>query len=371
MRDSYLHDTTRVISIFQPYIYNSMEQEYIDHLNTYIETVNEYNKQHKLDVYDLIEKQPEGTHLAIFSKKLQEEDTSEYMFVKVSENAHYILGVFPEEYKELRNEDNYQNEITHMESVLYVKSSKVRSFRNHRHITELTKRNKRFFKIKISVPTLDIKEATYAAFQLKPFNSKKKCINDCTAFTEYMLLGKSSDTCVFRPKDFSYALHATVKQFPEEEFEDELEYDSACEGWFGNTNRHNVRLAMIAKQYYESKVNQNLVVEKGDAITQIFTCWFNYKESIEDPETGATILLQSVPYHSVPVLEVDSNIFITAEADAGNLKMERPVFDMYSMDPESGQTFWDRTRDVYSCKKEYRIKPDIDSEPVAFVLKSG
>jgi hypothetical protein len=196
-------------------------------------------------------------------------------------------------------------------------------------------------------------------------------MNDCTAFTEYMLVGNHYDRCVFKPKNFEYSQHSSHTQFPEEEFDDEMEFEPKYEGWFGNTNRHNVRLAMIGKKFYDSKVNQHLVVEKGDGIVQIFTCWFNYKKSVKDPNTGKTIILESVPYHSVPVLEVDGNTFITAEADAGDPDMERPVFDMYSMDPDSGQTFWDKTRDTYSCKKEYRIKPDVDSEPVAFVLKKG
>jgi hypothetical protein len=79
----------------------------------------------------------------------------------------------------------------------------------------------------------------------------------------------------------NYEEHKEDEVYAEELFEEDLVDEESCMGFYGNTNRHNVRLAMMTKTHASDKVNRNIVVKKGDAIAHVFTGWSNMKPGIE------------------------------------------------------------------------------------------
>lgn len=330
------------------------ESEYIDTLNKLIEGVNKfYEDNTEYTPIPVVSSIPKGTIVVKMNYKLVKEDQSPYMCMKHTDNYTYMVGTFPEEYRLLKSEDAYKDEIESADQTLYVITNKAGRFTN--------KRNKNFINLTeedkpITIGFADGTTKKYRAFKYKLFD--KELENDCLNFTERYITGISEKSdCALQPRDLNYEEHKDDDVYDEELFDDDKDLES-CMGFYGNTNRHNVRLAMMAKTHASDKVNRNIVVKKGDAIAHVFMGWSNMIGGINQ-----------IPYHVVPVLDVDADTFVTVEADAGNPDLTRPVFDIYSMKSDSGLTFWDRHRDNYKLQEEYKIDSEKDDEPITIVLK--
>lgn len=190
--------------------------------------------------------------------------------------------------------------------------------------------------VRIQIPESCL-ESEYDVFTHTKFDSPEQ--NDCLEFAEYVLTGSHHpNECVLVPKALGGSSFQTVGAFPEEQFAtepDAPEYDPKFAGCVGNTDPHNVRLAMILKQKYPTHINASLLPETGEAIMIVFTRWVDKTYT------------DQAPYHVAPVIGRDGDWILTVEADAGDPNRERPVFDMYSVKQECGLTFWDRYSSAY------------------------
>ena len=292
------------------------ELKYIVYLNELIDKYNSVQTYKKYKVKNINER-PKNTMFAAFSKPL---GGCRYGFIKASTKLNYIVRI---------SHSNIDY-ITEFNEHLYVKKSIAKPFLE----------NPNFYlvqNVKIKIPELSVKKnVEYYEFQFRDFEEKE---NDCLGFTEYFLTGEWKDgQCPLKSKYLDYDKYKTDKPFTQETFkvaDDAPKFESNCEGFFGNTDSHNLRIALLTKKHYGDCINRCADPEVGDAISIIYTQW--YKKETK----GQT------PYHVAPVIAKDGCWVVTCEADAGDEKRERPQFDIYSTDPDDKQSFWDTHKSHY------------------------
>ena len=308
------------------------ELEYISYLNSLIDEQNSVQTDDSLIIPNLTSKPP-GTQFVSLSKPVFEQ---KYAYMKSSEHNDFL--VIPSH--------SDIDLIQHFPEILFVKQSKSKHFMED-HDYECMNDIKLKFRS-------DTKWHSYFMFQFREF---KEGENDCLGFTEYILTGDfQDDRCILAPKTLDYSKYKKVKPFPQEKFEPEdgsPEYDPTYAGLIGNSDPHNVRLSMIMKKHYSKMINQSLSADVDDAVMITYTKWHTKKSSGQ------------VPYHVAPVIGRDDNYILTLEADAGDETRTRPVFDIYSLDHKSKQTFWDVHNESYGGKTAVAFTvyiPESDSE---------
>jgi hypothetical protein len=281
------------------------EAEYIIYLNSLI------NKQNNIQDNDankvpLLRERPKHTQFISFSKEVF---GKKYGFGNCSEHKDFI--VMP-----AHSDIDY---ISEFHEVLFVKKLKAKFLFEKEDFLYIQP-------IKLKVNTQK-KWSDYYMFQFRKITGAE---NDCLSFTEFILSGKyHDDTCILKPIGVKYN---DSKKFKEENFKVEKgspTLKEECKGYFGNTDPHNVRLALLAKQQIPDTINQSLDVDVGQAIAIVFTDWH---KKVKKHQT---------PYHVVPVIARDGNTILTIEADASDTSRTRPVFAVYCLDPKSENTFWD------------------------------
>ena len=309
-------------------------------------------------------------------KWADDSDTCEYSFVKCTDDLNYLLIVLPSEYKALKSEDKYSSEIRASEEILYVHKDKAKYFMKNRHfvlagdpkdyytvtIPELGNTSHKYLPFKSAVSLFKKEGLSDAAICRLIDVDMMKIPNDCNDITEFILTDTVNiGDCIMKPKDFDYKDFAGMSQFEEENFGSREEEDPSCNGYFGNTDNHNVRLAKIAEEVIPDKVDENINVEKGDAIALIYMGSYNWKPSSSGEK--------QVPYHVVPIIDADDTSFVTLEADAGDPDRKLPVFDIYSKQSDSGNTFYDRYSGDYTLRDKNKINKTLpDVPPIVITL---
>ena len=287
------------------------EAEYIIYLNSLIKKQNDVQDKDEAKV-PLLQERPKHTQFISFSKEVF---GNKYGFAKCSQHNDFVVMT-------AHSDLEY---ISEFPEILFVKKYKSKFLFAREDYIYIQP-------IKLKVNTQK-KWSDYYMFQFRKITGDE---NDCLAFTEYILSGSfQEDTCILKPDGLKYN---DSKTFKEETFKIEKSsptFQKELKGYFGNSDPHNVRLAMLAKQQLSTTINQSLKAEGGQAIAIVFMDWY------KKVRKGQT------PYHVVPVIARDGDMILTLEADAGDVRRTRPVFDLYSLDPKSGTTFWDAHKDNY------------------------
>ena len=144
--------------------------------------------------------------------------------------------------------------------------------------------------------------------------------NDCLQFGETLATNKSSH---YKGKKSMFFVKGVGKDF-------------------GVSDKKNIQLSYE----YFSNIGDNVDPKEGEAYALV-------RVKIEEDK---------VPYHVAFVLFRDGDSSVTLEADAGNLSMKEPVFDIYSISGRNGKTFFE------SFSEEYTTDDGNGDEPIAIVL---
>lgn len=147
-------------------------------------------------------------------------------------------------------------------------------------------------------PTMD-REILGKPYYAHIYAHMSQFINDCLQFVEGLVIGEPSyrgERSMLRPLG---------SRIP-----------------FGQSDGRNMQVANMKRVIQNEHANPN--IGEAYAIVRTGDLWDDV-----------------VPYHIAYVLAKDGNSNITIEADAGT-KLRKPVFDIYSVISDSGETFHDR-----------------------------
>jgi hypothetical protein len=119
-----------------------------------------------------------------------------------------------------------------------------------------------------------------------------------------------------------------------------LRVDEPKHRLFGHTDGQNITIANDALKELNKGTNDEL--------------FHNISPNINDAYVMMPVELDvsgGCPYHAAAVIFKDNDTTITLESDAGNVKMRKPVFDMYSTVYPS-KSFYSKFKDMYTVNNK-------------------
>ena len=322
----------------------------LDFIKSRVELHNK-NKENEHRNLKAPTKKPKHTIIAEFkeSEEYQKDsdDYTSFYYVKATNDFKYFIR---HDYAALGLD--YTQEY---QQAIYVKSSIKKPF-----IDTPTTSIQESHTVKVRFPEIKGRKryVNYTCYVSLAFKDETE--NDCLELTERVLTGSSetSGECSLVMKGVDY--HKMNKSygekvFKEEQFKEDDTLLSKYEGFFGNTMKHNIRMAKLIQKYHPDKINEHISVKPSEGITIMYM-----EQHKKHKATG---------YHAVPVVAKSGNWIITIEADSSDIYRQSPVFDLYSLDSSSGRTFYDTYRDMYGGKTAVVIplvvqcKVDLETKP--------
>ena len=178
-----------------------------------------------------------------------------------------------------------------------------------------------------------LKDRTYKKYTtcitLRPSDDKKShgLENDCLMLSE-----------AITQQDFS-TFNKNIAQLRVE--------DDDKKRLFGHSDKQNVSIA------------ENIISKRNTKFFTSLSPTINHSYVIIKREVSKKD--KDCPYHAAAVIFKDGDSTITLEADAGNKKLRKPVFDIYSPDEKNGlKSFYN------TYKNDYTIKGKIPASSVLF-----
>lgn len=294
------------------------EKEYIEYVNHIINKHNE-NIIYMEDYTNLLTERPTGSFFVRFDGADDDGFGGVFeSFVYATSSMKYLVRVG---YPGVDHFGIYQQD-------LYVKAKHTTQIRKYKDIKRVGSMKIRF---------LDSKDKRYHLYYIYRHVEFKKDENDCLGFAEKMQVGRFIEgDCILKPRDIDvYSLREEPK-YMEERFElkDEEgdyiveDFDKSCEGYIGNTDQHNVRIAMLSRKYIPGKINEYAEPNIGEAYGIIYT---NFRKDMKSKKK-----VTQTPYHIASVVDVDDGFIVTIEADASDKDRVHPLFEIYSSFTRTG-----------------------------------
>lgn len=322
----------------------------LDFIKSRVELHNDNEENERRDLKAPTEK-PKNTIVAEFkeSEEYQKDsdDYTRFYYVKATDDYKYFVR---HDYAALGLD--YTQEY---QQAIYVRSTVSKPF-----IDTPTTSIQESHTVKVRFPEIKGRKryVNYTCYVTLAFKDETE--NDCLELTERVLTGSSETTgeCSLVMKGVDYhemnRSHGRRK-FREERFEEEEKLLPKYKGFFGNTMKHNIRMAKLMQKYHPDKINEHVSVEPSEGITIMYM-----EQHIKHKATG---------YHAVPVVGKSGDWIVTIEADSSDIYRTSPVFDIYNTDSSSGRTFYDTFKEIYGGETAIAIplvvscEVDLGTEP--------